>query len=329
VRVDRIRNFCIVAHIDHGKSTVADRVLELTGAVSRRESRAQLLDDMDLERERGITIKAKAVAIDYDSRSGVRYHLNLIDTPGHVDFNYEVSRSLAACEGAVLLVDGTQGVEAQTVANAYLAVEAGLEIVTAVNKVDVATAQPERVMEEIESSLGLDASDCLRVSGKTGEGVLDLLEAVIEKVPAPEGDPEKPLRALVFDSVYDEYRGVVVYIRMIDGLLRLGDKIRFLRTQRVCEVTEIGQDRPKPTRIPQLSAGQAGYLSAAIKTLSDVKIGDTITLARGADGVEPLAGYKDPLPMVYCGIYPTNNKDFPELRKALEKLQLNDAAYTF
>ncbi|MHC4390008.1 MAG: translation elongation factor 4 [Planctomycetota bacterium] len=327
MKVADIRNFCIVAHIDHGKSTVADRILEVTGAVTQREARAQLLDDMDLERERGITIKAKAVAIDYKARDGKTYHLNLIDTPGHVDFNYEVSRSLAACEGAVLLVDATQGVEAQTVANAYLAVEADLEILTAVNKVDVSTARPEEVMEEIESSLGLDTSDCMRVSGKTGEGVLDLVEYVIARVPPPEGDPEKPLRALVFDSTYDDYRGVVVYVRVIDGVLKRGDKFRFLAKNQFYEVSELGQDKPKPTKVKQLSAGQVGYLSGSIRTLADVSIGDTITHVKS--DVEPLPGYKDPLPMVFCGIYPTNNADFAELRKALEKLSLNDASFTF
>ncbi|RME76910.1 MAG: elongation factor 4 [Planctomycetota bacterium] len=330
MRLEHIRNFCIVAHIDHGKSTVADRILEVTGAVSEREAREQLLDDMDLERERGITIKAKDVALDYTARDGKRYRLHLIDTPGHVDFAYEVSRSLAACEGAVLLVDATQGVEAQTVANAYLAIEAGLEIVPAINKIDVSTADPESTIEQIESSIGLDATDCVRVSGKTGEGIEELLERVIAEVPPPEGDPEGVLKALVFDATYDEYRGVVVYVRIHDGEIRTGDRIRFLNTGRVYEVTELGQNRPRPTRVDRLGAGEVGYLTASIKALEDVHIGDTITVAGPAgEGVEPLAGYQEPLPMVFCGIYPTNNADFPELRKALEKLKLNDASLVF
>lgn len=322
-----IRNFCIIAHIDHGKSTVADRILDVTGSISSRQRREQLLDDMDLERERGITIKAKAIAINYAAADGQTYRLHLIDTPGHVDFSYEVSRALAACEGAVLLVDATQGVQAQTVANCYLALEANLEIVPAINKIDMAVARPAEVMEEIENSLGLDTSDCVRTSGKTGLGVADLLERVIRAVPPPEGDPEAPLRALIFDSVYDDYRGVVAYVRIREGKLRVGDRIRFLAAETTYEVSELGQNSPHPTKIKQLSAGEVGYMCANIKELADVKIGDTVTHVRSK--VEPLPGYKEPLSMVFCGIYPTNNSDFPELRKALEKLQLNDASFTF
>jgi GTP-binding protein LepA len=326
---DKIRNFCIVAHIDHGKSTLADRILEITGAIEKREAREQLLDAMDLERERGITIKAKAVALSYKRPStGETYAFNLIDTPGHVDFTYEVSRSLAACEGAILLVDATQGVQAQTVANCYLAVEAGLDIVAAVNKVDIQSARPDEVKEEMHASLGIDPGQVLHVSAKTGAGVAELLEAVIERVRPPDGDPGKPLQALIFDSVYDDYKGVVMYTRVKSGTVKVGDRIKLLAQNRTYEVLELGQNRPKPTPVKSLAAGEVGFVCAGIKTLSDVKIGETITHADAKD-VAALPGYKEPLPMVYCGIYPTNNADFPELRKALEKLRLNDSSFTF
>ncbi|HVY61827.1 MAG TPA: translation elongation factor 4 [Planctomycetota bacterium] len=329
IPIDRIRNFCIIAHIDHGKSTLADRILEKTGAVTAREARPQTLDAMDLERERGITIKAKAVHLTYKQPlTGETYHFNLIDTPGHVDFNYEVSRSLAACEGAILLVDATQGVQAQTVANCYLAIEAGLEIIPAVNKVDIQSARPEEVKEEMSVSLGIDPREVMHTSGKTGAGVEELLDRVIARVPPPKGDPEKPLRALIFDSVYDDYKGVVMYLRLKDGKIKLGDKIRLLATNRTYDIIDLGQNKPKPTSVKELSAGDAGYICAGIKTMSDVKVGDTVTLA-SAQGVEPLPGYKEPLSMVFCGIYPTNNADFPELRKALERLKLNDSSFTF
>ena len=327
--IDKIRNFCITAHIDHGKSTLADRILEITGAVEKREAREQFLDGMDLERERGITIKAKAVALSYKRPStGETYAFNLIDTPGHVDFTYEVSRSLAACEGAVLLVDATQGVQAQTVANCYLAVEAGLDIVPAVNKVDIQSARPDEVKEEMQASLAIDPAEVLHTSGKSGIGVPELLEAVITRVRAPAGDAEKPLQALIFDSVYDDYKGVVMYVRLKNGTLKVGDKVRLLAQNRTYEVLELGQNRPKPTALKSLGAGEVGFVCAGIKTLADVKIGDTIAHAENKDP-QPLPGYKEPLPMVYCGIYPTNNAEFPELRKALEKLRLNDSSFSF
>ncbi len=325
----RIRNFCIIAHIDHGKSTLADRILERTGAITAREARDQILDAMDLERERGITIKAKAVALPYaHPRARERYLLNRIDTPGHDDFSYEVSRSLAACEGAVLLVDSTQGVQAQTVANMYLAVEAGLEIIPVVNKVDIASARPDEVIEEMHTSLAIRPEEVLRASGKAGIGIDELLDAIVTKVPPPVGDPAAPLRALIFDSVYDDYKGVITYVRVREGTVRRGDKIRHIAQGRVYEVLELGVMRPKMEATDELSAGEVGYIVASIKVISDVKIGDTIAHATGPE-VTPLPGYKEPLPMVYCGIYPTNNADFPELRKALDKLRLNDSSFTF
>jgi GTP-binding protein LepA len=329
--LDKIRNFCIIAHIDHGKSTLADRILEVTGAVTAREARPQTLDAMDLERERGITIKAKAVHITYKQPvTGELYQFNLIDTPGHVDFNYEVSRSLAACEGAILLVDSTQGVQAQTVANAYLAIEAGLEIIPAVNKVDMQSSRPEEVKEEMNVSLAIEPRDVMHTSGKTGAGVEELLDRVISRVPAPKGDPNKPLRALIFDSIYDDYKGVVMYVRLTDGRIRVGDKIRLMATNRTYEIIDIGQHKPKPTSVKELTAGDAGYVAAGIKTMADVKVGDTMTLAHpSAADVKPLPGYKEPLAMVFCGIYPTVNSEFPELRKALERLRLNDSSFTF
>jgi GTP-binding protein LepA len=323
-----LRNFCIVAHIDHGKSTLADRILEVTGLVRHGEHADQMLDDMPLERERGITIKARAVCLPY-AKDGREYVLNLIDTPGHVDFTYEVSRSLAACEGAILLVDATQGVEAQTVANAYLAVEAGLDIVPVLNKVDVQTADTERALEEMHTVLGIDRATVLRASGKTGEGVRAVIDAVIERVRPPEGDPDAPLKALLFDAVYDTYRGVIIYVRMIDGELRPKTKIRLLGAKSDYEVLEVGVLRPghEPGRV--LRAGESGYVIANIKALQEVRIGDTVAESKSADRVTPLPGYREPKPMVYCGLYPTYPKDYETLRKALDTLALNDASFTY
>jgi GTP-binding protein LepA len=319
--IEKIRNFCIVAHIDHGKSTLADRILEMTGTVSHREIRDQFLDSNALERERGITIKAKAVAMDYKG-----YRLNLIDTPGHVDFSYEVSRSLAACEGAILLVDATQGVQAQTVANANLALENGLEIVPALNKIDMQTAQIEESLEEMESTLAIKSGEVFRVSGKLGTGVEELLEAVLTLIPPPTGDPARPLRALVFDSEFNEFRGVVAYVRLIDGTLKRGDAIRFLGTGTEHEVEYVGIFRPHMVEVPVLSAGQVGYMMANIKAIRDVRVGDTVTNA-GATDVKPLPGYKEPLPVVFCGFYPAGDTDYEELKKALERLSLNDSSF--
>jgi GTP-binding protein LepA len=322
-----IRNFCIVAHIDHGKSTLADRLIEKTGTVSRRELREQLLDDMDLERERGITIKARAVAMRYTS-GGEVYELNLVDTPGHVDFHYEVSRSLACCEGALLLVDACQGVEAQTVANAYAAIEADLTIVPAINKIDVVSARPEEVMEEMESSLGIDPADVLAVSGKTGAGVEALLDALIARVPPPQGDPEAPLQAMVFDSHYDEFRGAITYVRLMNGTARRGQKIRFLKSGLTYEVLELGQFVPERRPCDQLQAGQVGYLICNIKTLSQVHIGDTVTVP-GDHAAVALPGYQEPKRMVFCGLYPSDGENFEELREALTKLSINDPSFEF
>ncbi|MEZ0227337.1 MAG: translation elongation factor 4 [Planctomycetota bacterium] len=332
MELSRIRNFCIIAHIDHGKSTLADRILEITGAITKRESREQLLDGMDLERERGITIKAKAVALRH-THKGQEYTLNLIDTPGHVDFNYEVSRSLAACEGAVLLVDATQGVQAQTVANSLLAINGGLEIIPVLNKIDLATAHPDECVEEIENVLGLDGTDALRISGKTGVGVPALIERIIEKVPPPKGNasPDAPLRALVIDSAYDDYKGVVVYVRMIDGEFKARQNIQLMSSGKVYEVLEVGVFTPTAKAVDKLVAGEVGYFWGAIKTLEDVNIGDTVThdKSSGKTSTEPLPGYAKPIPMVYAGIFPTFNADLPLLRKALEKLHLNDASFVF
>ncbi|HVR76056.1 MAG TPA: translation elongation factor 4 [Planctomycetota bacterium] len=324
---ETIRNFCIIAHIDHGKSTLADRLLLHTGTVAARDFQDQVLDDMDLERERGITIKAKAVSLRFTTR-GTDYLLNLIDTPGHVDFSYEVSRSLAACEGALLLVDASQGVEAQTIANAHLALEANLVIVPVLNKVDMAAARPDEVIEEMVHALGIDPGHVHRVSAKTGFGVPELLEIIVDRVPAPSGRPDAALRALIFDAVYDEYRGVIVYVRMVDGALRPGQHILMMGAGRTFEVEEVGIFGPKMEKLPELRAGEVGYLTATIKTLSDVKIGDTIT-TRSNPAVEKLQGYKEPLPMVYCGLYPTSNTDFERLRQALDKLRLNDSSFTY
>ncbi len=325
---DRIRNFCIIAHIDHGKSTLADRILELTRVVSAREARQQYLDKMDLERERGITIKAQTVRIPYTAADGLEYELNLIDTPGHVDFNYEVSRSLAACEGALLVVDATQGVEAQTLANVYLALDNDHEIIPVLNKIDLPSANVDAVREEIEETIGLDCTDALEVSAKTGQGVGDVLEAIVRRLPPPDGDPDKPLKALIFDSWYDSYQGVVTLFRVVDGALRKGDKIRLMSTGKEYDVLRLGVFSPEAVDVEELGAGEVGFLCGSIKELGDAAVGDTITLAnRPAD--EPVPGFKKAQPMVFCGLYPTESGDYKNLKAALEKLQLNDAAFTF
>ena len=326
--LQHIRNFCIIAHIDHGKSTLADRFLEVTGAVSAREQKAQLLDRMDLERERGITIKAQGVRLPFTAANGETYQLNLIDTPGHVDFSYEVSRSLAACDGALLVVDATQGVEAQTLANVYLAVENDLEIIPVFNKVDLPSSDVERVRKEVEDVIGLDCSRLLACSAKTGEGVSEILEAVVQTIPPPETADNGYVRALIFDSWYDSYRGAVCMIRMKDGTVRKGDKIRLMATGAEYEITELGVYNPFQQELDELGAGEVGYLAASIKSLQDAKVGDTITLAKHpAD--DPLAGFKEVKPMVFCGIFPTDSDQYTELRDALEKLNLNDAAFMY
>ncbi len=324
----RIRNFCIIAHIDHGKSTLADRFLEITGTVPAQKMAEQYLDRMDLERERGITIKAQAVRMLYRARDGEEYLLNLIDTPGHVDFSYEVSRSLNACEGAILLVDAAQGVEAQTVGNAYLAMEAGLRIIPVINKIDLPNAEPYRVVEEVVELLGCEPEDILLSSAKTGQGVEDLLEAVVERVPDPQGSEEAPLQALIFDSDYDQYRGVVVFIRVMEGLLRKGMKVRMIATGAVVEVDDVGIFSPEMLPVSELSAGQVGYLITGIKNVGQTKVGDTVIDAAHPES-EPLPGYRDPLPMVFAGIYPVDSDDYNNLREALDKLELNDASLSF
>ena len=324
----KIRNFSIIAHIDHGKSTLADRMLQRTGAISEREMREQILDGMDLERERGITIKASAVSVRH-THNGEPFLLNFIDTPGHVDFNYEVSRALTACEGAILVVDATQGVEAQTVANAYLAVDAGLEIIPVVNKIDLPSARPEEIALEVEQVLGLPSEDVIFVSAKTGQGVDELLDAICERLPGPQGDPDAKTQALIFDSVYDDYRGVVVYFRLMNGRLSVGDKIRMMRMGRTYTIGELGKFTPKMTPMTDpMGAGEVGYIVASIKTLEDVNIGDTLTIdARPAD--HPLPGYREPQQMVFCDFYPAGDTQFDELRDAIERLRLNDASFTF
>lgn len=323
-----IRNFSIIAHIDHGKSTLADRLIEYTGTLTKREMEEQILDSMDLERERGITIKAQAVRSIYTARDGQEYMLNFIDTPGHVDFTYEVSRALAACEGALLVIDATQGIEAQTLANVYLALDNDLEIIPVINKIDLPSADPERVKHEIEDVIGIDASEAVLTSAKTGIGIEDVLEAIVAKIPAPKGDAQKPLKALVFDSKFDAYKGVALYFRVIDGRVRKGMKIRMMATGAEFEVTEVGVFKPNPVIVDELDAGQVGFLAAAIKNVKDARVGDTITDANNpAD--EALPGYRKATPMVYCGLYPVENSDYDNLRDALEKLQLNDASLVF
>jgi len=325
---ENIRNFSIIAHIDHGKSTLADRILQLTGAVADRDMEAQLLDDMDLERERGITIKAHAVRLDYKAQDGQKYVLNLIDTPGHVDFSYEVSRSLSACEGALLIVDASQGVEAQTLANTYLAIENDLELLPVLNKIDLPSAEPDRIKEQIENIIGLDASDAVLASAKTGIGIDEILEQIVHKIPAPQGDPNKPLKALIFDSWYDSYRGVIVLFRIIEGTLKKGTKIRFFNTGRDYLVETIGVNRPRPTPIDSLSVGEVGFLTASIKTVADVQIGDTITESANPT-TEPFPGFQEIKPMVFAGLYPTDSAQYEDLRDAMDKLRLNDASFFY
>jgi GTP-binding protein LepA len=324
----RIRNFSIIAHIDHGKSTLADRLLERTGAITPREMREQVLDSMDLERERGITIKAQAVRLRHIAPDGDEYILNLIDTPGHVDFTYEVSRSLAACEGAVLLVDAAQGVEAQTLANAYLAIDGGLEVIPVINKVDLPAAEPERVADEIAAVLGVDPSSVLRISAKTGEGVEELLAAIVDRLPPPKGDASEPLTALVFDSYYDTYRGVVCYLRVVDGILGTGDPLRFMATGENLPADEVGVLHPKVVPVAALGPGEVGYLITGVKEVGRIRVGDTVT-RRDRPAQKMLPGYREPKPMVFSGLFPTDGDDFEGLREALERLRLNDAALVF
>lgn len=327
-RQEKIRNFSIIAHIDHGKSTLADRILEQTHTVTSREMQNQLLDSMDLERERGITIKLNAVELNYTAKDGETYIFHLIDTPGHVDFTYEVSRSLAACEGAVLVVDAAQGIEAQTLANVYLALDNDLEILPVINKIDLPAADPERVRTEIEDVIGIDASEAVLASAKAGIGIEDILEQIVEYVPAPAGDIEAPLKALIFDSVYDSYRGVVLNVRIMDGMVKPGDKIQMMSNGKTFDVTEVGVFSPKAIQRDALMVGDVGYITAAIKTVKDTQVGDTVTLANNP-AQEALEGYRQMNPMVYCGLYPIDTSRYNDLREALEKLQLNDAALQF
>ncbi|MFB6363019.1 translation elongation factor 4 [Paenibacillus elgii] len=327
-RQKKIRNFCIIAHIDHGKSTLADRILEYTGALTSREMQEQVLDQMDLERERGITIKLQAVRLSYRADDGEDYILNLIDTPGHVDFTYEVSRSLAACEGALLVVDAAQGIEAQTLANVYLALDNNLEILPVINKIDLPSAEPERVKQEVEDVIGLDASDAVLASAKAGIGIKEILEQVVQKVPAPTGNPDNPLKALIFDSHYDPYKGVIVYVRVIDGSIKAGSKIKFMATDKTFEVIEVGAFKPRMGSVPSLEVGDVGFIVAGIKNVGDTRVGDTVTDAKNPTP-EPLPGYRKINPMVFCGLYPIETSDYNDLREALEKLQLNDASLSF
>ncbi|ASS96161.1 translation elongation factor 4 [Peribacillus simplex] len=327
-RQSKIRNFSIIAHIDHGKSTLADRIIEKTNAMTQREMKSQLLDSMDLERERGITIKLNAIQLKYNAKDGEEYIFHLIDTPGHVDFTYEVSRSLAACEGAVLVVDAAQGIEAQTLANVYLALDNNLEILPVINKIDLPSADPERVRGEIEEVIGLDASDAVLASAKAGIGIEEILEQVVELVPAPKGDPDAPFKALIFDSLFDAYRGVVAYIRVVEGSIKVGDKIKMMSTGKEFDVTELGVFNPKTQLLDELNVGDVGFLTAAIKNVGDTTVGDTITSAVNS-ATEPLPGYRKMNPMVYCGLYPIDASKFNDLRDALEKLELNDSALQF
>ncbi|WP_249705048.1 translation elongation factor 4 [Bacillus zhangzhouensis] len=327
-RQSRIRNFSIIAHIDHGKSTLADRILEKTAAITQREMKEQLLDSMDLERERGITIKLNSVQLKYKAKDGEEYIMHLIDTPGHVDFTYEVSRSLAACEGAILVVDAAQGIEAQTLANVYLALDNNLEILPIINKIDLPSAEPERVREEIEDVIGLDASEAVLTSAKAGIGIEDILEQIVEKVPAPAGDPEAPLQALIFDSLYDAYRGVIAYIRIVEGTVKPGQKIKMMATGKEFEVLEVGVFTPKAMPTDELTVGDVGYLTAAIKNVGDTRVGDTITSAENP-AKEALPGYRKLNPMVYCGLYPIDTAKYNDLREALEKLELNDSSLQY
>ena len=324
----QIRNFCIIAHIDHGKSTLADRLLEFTGTVQRRHMQEQLLDSLDIERERGITIKMAAVRLSYKAHDGQTYELNLIDTPGHVDFTYEVSRSLAACEGAVLVVDAAQGVEAQTLANVSLALNSQLEIVPVINKIDLPAADPDRVAEEIEEVLAIDATEAIRASAKEGIGTEEILESIVRRIPPPQGDPEKPLRALIFDSHFDAYLGVVAYVRVRDGEISAGTQIRAMASGKTFDVTGVGIFSPRMKPVEKLMTGEVGYITASVKTVGDCRVGDTLTLAQHG-ATEPLAGYRQALPVVFCGLYPIDSSQYPELKEALGKLQLNDAALTF
>ncbi len=329
IEQSRIRNFCIIAHIDHGKSTLADRIIEMTGLLTSREMQSQVLDNMELERERGITIKSQAVRIVYQAKNGEEYIFNLIDTPGHVDFNYEVSRSLAACDGAILVVDAAQGVEAQTLANVYLALDHDLDVMPVINKVDLPSAEPERVIEEIEEVIGIEAVDAPLISAKTGQNVEEVLEQIIEKIPAPAGDARAPLQALIFDSVYDSYKGVIVFCRMVEGTVKKGTHIRMMATGATAEVVEVGYfGAGQFVACEELSAGMVGYLTASLKNVKDTRVGDTITNAEHPCAA-PLPGYKKVNPMVYCGMYPADGAKYPDLRDALEKLQLNDASLQF
>ncbi|SNX55233.1 translation elongation factor 4 [Thermoanaerobacterium sp. RBIITD] len=323
-----IRNFCIIAHIDHGKSTLADRLIEKTGVLTEREMEEQVLDSMDLERERGITIKLQPVRLIYKAKNGQEYELNLIDTPGHVDFTYEVSRSIAACEGALLVVDATQGIEAQTLANVYLALEHDLEIVPVINKIDLPSADPDFVKKEIEDVIGIDTEEAILTSAKEGIGIDDVLEAIVKKIPEPSGDPDMPLKALIFDSYYDNYKGAISFVRIFDGSVKQGDKIKMMSSGKEFEVTEVGIFRPNLSSVDILNAGDVGYIAASIKNVSDTRVGDTITNAENPAS-EPLPGYKKVTPMVYCGIYPAEGEDYENLKDALLKLQLNDASLTF
>ncbi|MEK4929044.1 elongation factor 4 [Bacillus sp. FSL K6-1338] len=327
-RQSKIRNFSIIAHIDHGKSTLADRILEKTNALTQREMKAQLLDSMDLERERGITIKLNAVQLNYKTKDGEEYILHLIDTPGHVDFTYEVSRSLAACEGAILVVDAAQGIEAQTLANVYLALDNNLEILPVINKIDLPSADPERVRQEVEDVIGLDASEAVLASAKAGIGIEEILEQIVEKVPAPAGDSEEPLQCMIFDSLYDPYRGVIAYIRVVNGTVKVGDKVRMMATGKEFEVTEVGVFTPKTTQRDELTVGDVGFLAASIKNVGDTRVGDTITHAK-RPAAEALPGYCKLNPMVFCGLYPIDSARYNDLRDALEKLELNDSALEF